>query len=61
MRLKDTLPADEFKSQVSKIAGYTVERVGMTLGVNGIAVENASGDAATFAACAKVVKNAASR
>jgi acetyl-CoA decarbonylase/synthase complex subunit gamma len=57
IRLKDTLPADEFKSQVSQIAGYTVERVGLNLGVSAIAIENASGNGATFAGCAEIVKN----
>jgi len=49
VRLKDTLPLEECKAQVAQIGSYAVERVGLTFGVNAIAMENASGDAATFA------------
>jgi len=49
VRLKDTQPLPEFEAAVERIKGYGVERVGITLRVNGIAIENASGDAANFA------------
>lgn len=55
VRLKDTLPEVEFQAQVNQISSYHVERVGLKFGVDGIAVENASGDAATFAQCAQMV------
>jgi len=49
VRLKDTLPAAELESAVGKIKDYAIERVGITMRVDGIAIENASGDAAVFA------------
>jgi acetyl-CoA decarbonylase/synthase complex subunit gamma len=49
VRLRDTLPLDEFESAVQRVSAYTVERVGLELRPDGLAVENASGDAATFA------------
>ena len=49
VRLKDTLPLEELKELASEVASYSVERVGMEFTVDGFAVENASGDAATFA------------
>ncbi|MBC7263761.1 MAG: acetyl-CoA decarbonylase/synthase complex subunit gamma [Chloroflexi bacterium] len=48
VRLKDTLPLSEFEAHVKSIAGYQVERVGIQLAVNGLAIENASGDAGVF-------------
>ncbi len=49
VRLKDTMPMAEFSAAVEQIKGYHVERVGIAMGVTGIVVENASGDAAVFA------------
>ncbi len=49
VRLKDTMPLAEFEAAVEQISGYKVERVGIELWVDGIAVENASGDGANFA------------
>jgi acetyl-CoA decarbonylase/synthase complex subunit gamma len=49
VRLQDTLPAAEFEAAVGQIKDYAIERVGITMRVDGIAIENASGDAATFA------------
>ena len=49
VRLKDTLALSEFEAAVEQVGDYGVERVGIPLGVDGIAIENASGDAATFA------------
>jgi acetyl-CoA decarbonylase/synthase complex subunit gamma len=48
VRLKDTLPLPEFEAAVAKIKDYSIERVGITMRVDGIAIENTSGDAATF-------------
>ncbi len=49
VRLKDTLPLVEFEAAVEQIRDYSVERVGIPLWVDGIAIENASGDEANFA------------
>ena len=48
--LPDDLPAEEFGARVGQVAGYTVERVGMALTVDGVAVKGVSGDAGTFGA-----------
>jgi acetyl-CoA decarbonylase/synthase complex subunit gamma len=47
LRVKDTDPALEEK--VALVDGFSVERVGMNLVMNALAIENASGDAGTFA------------
>ena len=49
VRVKDTQPLEEFEEVVTQAASYSVDRVGMELGVSGFAVENASGDPALFA------------
>jgi len=49
VRLKDTLPLPEFEAALEQIRDYSVERVGIPLWVDGIAIENASGDEANFA------------
>jgi len=49
VRLKDTLPLADFESAVDQVAAYNVERVGIELRPDGLAIENASGDPATFA------------
>lgn len=46
--VNDTLPGDELTAKVAKINGLKVERVGQQLGVNAIAVINASNIAANF-------------
>lgn len=48
VRLKDTLPLSDFEAQAKSIAEYQVERVGIQLGMNGLAIENASGDTGVF-------------
>lgn len=54
VRVKDTdADADKIVETVTK---YSVERVGMTFRMDGIAVENASGDAGKFAAAVEAVK-----
>ncbi len=55
-RVKDTQPAAEVSKAVAEAAGYLVERVGMNLSLDAIAVENASGDPATFAECVKAAR-----
>lgn len=59
LRVKDTQTSEEVKNVASAAAGYSVERVGMQMKLGAIAVENASGDVATFAACVAAVKAAA--
>jgi len=49
IRLKDTMPLPEFEAMVERIRDWGVERVGIPLWVTGVAVENALGDAETFA------------
>jgi len=48
-RLKDTVPLPEFEAAVERVRDYGVERVGIPLWIDGLAIESASGDAATFA------------
>lgn len=57
IRVRDTQPEAELTKLVEAVDGYSVERVGMTLRMNGFAIENASGDAQTFAKCARLVKS----
>ena len=47
IRLKDN--AADFKEQVAAVDAYKIDRVGITMTINAIAIENASGNAATFA------------
>jgi acetyl-CoA decarbonylase/synthase complex subunit gamma len=49
VRVRDTQSADEISQVAAKVAGYGVERVGIELGLDGLAVENASGEASSFA------------
>jgi acetyl-CoA decarbonylase/synthase, CODH/ACS complex subunit gamma len=49
-RLSDDMPAEEFGARAAQVAGYTVERVGMPLTPDGVAIEGASGDPCTFGA-----------
>jgi acetyl-CoA decarbonylase/synthase complex subunit gamma len=48
VRVKDTQPIEEIEETVSQVDGYSVELVGMTFGLNGIALENASGEANAY-------------
>ena len=54
IRLRDDLPLDALQAQAREIADYAVEYVGMSLTVDGFAVE-ATGDGATFAKAVKAV------
>jgi acetyl-CoA decarbonylase/synthase complex subunit gamma len=56
LRVKDTEDADAIAAKVGTISDYSVERVGIDLTFNAIAIENASGDAATFAAVVEAVR-----
>jgi len=56
VRVKDNQPLAEVEDLVARVDSFSVERVGMKLRLNGIAVENASGDANTYAACVEAVR-----
>jgi acetyl-CoA decarbonylase/synthase complex subunit gamma len=56
LRVKDTEGSDEIAAKVEMVSSYCVERVGIDMTFNAIAVENASGDAATFAAAVAAVR-----
>jgi acetyl-CoA decarbonylase/synthase complex subunit gamma len=60
IRLRDDLPADELKAKVQEVADYAVDYVGMSLTVDGFAVE-ATGDGAAFASAIKTVLGVAHR
>ena len=55
-RVKDTQPLEEVSAAVAEAAGYLVERVGMSLALDAIAVENASGEPGPFVECVKAAK-----
>lgn len=55
VRVKDSMPLDQVAKLVDEVSNYKVDRVGMTFGMDGIAVQNDSGDAATFAKCVDTV------
>lgn len=57
VRIKDTASADEVAKTVEEVSSYSVDRVGMTLGMDGFAIQNESGDAATFARCVATVSS----
>jgi len=61
VRVKDTQPRAEVEDLASQVDGYSVDYVGMVLSLDGIAVESASGDRATFAECVKVVRGKTKR
>jgi acetyl-CoA decarbonylase/synthase complex subunit gamma len=56
VRVADSWEPEKIAEVVSQVDGYVVERVGMKLTLNGIAVENASGDAARFAQVVQLVR-----
>ncbi len=49
VRLRDDLPVSELQARAAEAAAYSVERVGLDLRLNGIAVEATSDNAARFA------------
>lgn len=56
LRLPDNLPADELNAKLDEILGFKTERVGIDLFLDGIAVDNASGDANAFAEAVAAVR-----
>ena len=59
VRLWDDIPADELKAKTIEIANYSVEYVGMSLTVDGVAIE-ATGDGAAFGEAVSTVLGIAS-
>jgi acetyl-CoA decarbonylase/synthase complex subunit gamma len=55
VRVKDSMPLDKVTHLVDEVSSYKVDRVGITFGMDGIAVQNDSGNAATFAKCVEAV------
>ena len=60
VRLYDDLSAEELQARAKEIADYEVDYVGMSLAVDGFAIE-ATGDGATFARAVEAVLGAALR
>ena len=56
IRLPDTLPADELNAKLDEALGFKTERVGIDLFLDGVAIENKSGDASTFAQAVAAVR-----
>ncbi len=56
LRVRDTQEPAAIEALVREAMGYAVERVGLTLGLNGVAIENVSGDAQTFARTVQQVR-----
>jgi acetyl-CoA decarbonylase/synthase complex subunit gamma len=56
LRVKDTEDGGTIASKVEMVNDYCVERVGIDMGFNAIAIENASGDAGTFAGTVEAVR-----
>ncbi len=57
VRVKDTDPADQLSRFIDEVAGYSVERVGMELKLDGFAIENASNNGENFVKCVELVKS----
>jgi acetyl-CoA decarbonylase/synthase complex subunit gamma len=56
LRVKDTEGAETIAEKVETVNAYRVERVGIEMTFNAIAIENASGDAGTFAGAVEAVR-----
>jgi acetyl-CoA decarbonylase/synthase complex subunit gamma len=56
MRVKDTEDAGVIAKKIETVNDYCVERVGIDMTFNAIAIENASGDAGTFAGLVETVR-----
>lgn len=54
--LPDTLSSDALRERIKLIEGLSFERVGTTIGTDMVLLDNASGDAATFAKAAEVAQ-----
>lgn len=56
VRVKDTEPIDMIEKRAREVADYSVEYVGLELRFDGLAVENASGEASAFASAVERVE-----
>jgi acetyl-CoA decarbonylase/synthase complex subunit gamma len=56
LRVKDTEDAEAIATKVATVNAYCVERVGIDMTFNAIAIENASGDPGTFAGAVQAVR-----
>jgi acetyl-CoA decarbonylase/synthase complex subunit gamma len=61
VRVRDDQPLAEAEELATQVDGYSVDYVGFTLNLDGVAVESASGDAATFAKTVKAVRDKTKR
>ena len=57
VQIKDTDSADDVARIVGEVSSYSVERVGLELKLNGIAIENASNNGDNFVKCVELVKS----
>ncbi len=57
VRIKTTQPRDTIASLVSAVNSYSIERIGIKMKTNAIAIDDASGDAAAFASCVEQVSS----
>jgi acetyl-CoA decarbonylase/synthase, CODH/ACS complex subunit gamma len=60
VRLKDSEAPDALAARAKEIDAFNVDYVGIKLHIDGVAIENASGDAAKFAAAVQAVRGATS-
>jgi acetyl-CoA decarbonylase/synthase, CODH/ACS complex subunit gamma len=58
IRVADTLPAEAITKLAKSVADYKVDYVGMSLVLDGLAVDNESGDAGKFAAAVAAARGA---
>jgi acetyl-CoA decarbonylase/synthase complex subunit gamma len=61
VKLADTLPEAELQAAVKGVEAFHVNYVGINLSLDGVAVENASGDGAKFAEAVKAVRAVSDR
>ena len=61
VRVKDDQPLEEVEEIASQVDGYSVEYVGQTLNLDGIAIQSVSGDPATFAKYVTAVREKTKR
>ena len=56
VRVRDDQPLTEVEELESQVDGYSVDYVGLTLNLDGVAVQSVSEDPSTFANCVKAVR-----
>jgi acetyl-CoA decarbonylase/synthase complex subunit gamma len=61
VRVRDSQPLAEVEQLATQVDAYFVDYVGLTLNLDGMAVESVSGDAATFAKTVKAVRDKTKR